>query len=94
MSESEAADVCKQWHLSEPIGETTVQTGEPMALERYDRPEWYVYIPAENEFGPLYQQCVVGGTAAEPTFLMVSETSTDDFDQVIEDMRSADLEGY
>ena len=40
-------------------------TGEPRAYERTVEPHWLVLIPGENENGPAYVECRLGGPFSE-----------------------------
>lgn len=40
-------------------------TGEPRAYERTVEPHWLVLIPGENEHGPAYVECRLGGPFSE-----------------------------
>ncbi|WP_405375079.1 MULTISPECIES: hypothetical protein [unclassified Microbacterium] len=92
MSGAEAGELCTAFHKAEPLSADEKQTGTAVALARYDRPEWYVYVPAENANGAFYQECVVGGTAADPRWVMTGQALVDGFEANIEEMRSMDFE--
>lgn len=75
MTADEAAALCLDNHARAGfVGDTRV-TGEPRVVERFVDPKWLVLIPAENEYGPLYIDCRLGGPADNPSNRGVGEAS-------------------
>jgi hypothetical protein len=93
MTAEQAGELCVAKHRDEPIEEGITQVGDPNAYERYVEPHWLVTVPAENEFGPLVQLCVLGGTVDAPVWQSVANVSADEVDDAyIERQRSTNEE--
>ncbi|MDJ1113123.1 hypothetical protein [Microbacterium dauci] len=93
MTAGQAGALCVAKHRDEPIEEGITQIGDPTAYERYVEPHWFVTVPAENEFGPLVQLCVLGGTVDAPVWQSVANVSADEVDDAyIERQRSTNEE--
>ncbi|WP_394279373.1 hypothetical protein [Microbacterium sp.] len=80
MTAAQAAQLCLEKHQDEPISEGETVTGEPIVFERYLDPRWYVQVPAENEFAELYQECILGGPADDPTWNLIGGVVRDEAD--------------
>lgn len=93
MTAEQAGELCVAKHRDEPIEEGITQVGDPTAYERYVEPHWLVTVPAENEFGPLVQLCILGGTVDAPVWQSVANVSADEVDDAyIERQRSTNEE--
>lgn len=58
MSSADAIDACRDYQSTAGTGSKV--TGEPYAFLTHDG-SWLVVVHGENEYGPLYISCVVGG---------------------------------
>lgn len=93
MTAAEAGELCVEKHRDEPIIEGVTKLGEPTAYERSVDPHWYVLFLAENEFGEIYQECILGGPADDPQWSVLSSVSADMVDDAyIETQRTTNPE--
>jgi len=68
MTASQAVELClQQYEEYVPADRRSTPSGEPRTFERQVSPHWFVLIPASNEYGKGYIQCIIGGTYENPT---------------------------
>ncbi|MFJ6680083.1 hypothetical protein ACIQLK_13290 [Microbacterium sp. NPDC091382] len=88
MTSAQAGTLCAAEHRTgQSAGDT--QIGKPTVYERSVSPRWYVTILAENEFGQYYQECILGGSEANPEWSLTQGTPKDQLTAAhIEQMRT------